>query len=100
MKIIFSREAIEDLVAIGEYITALNPRRALQIVTELEEKSRDLANKPFAFERVQHRSEKEIRRRRSGRYLIFYKIGDGRIDILHILHGAQDYEQILFPEMK
>jgi len=98
MKIIFAREAIEDLVAIGEYIAASNPKRAADVIANLEEKSFDLANTPFAFERVPHNSMREIRRRRSGRYLIFYEIGQDRIEILHILHGTQDYERILFPE--
>jgi toxin ParE1/3/4 len=31
-------------------------------------------------------------------YLIFYRIEDERIDIVHILHDARDYEPLLFPE--
>lgn len=33
-----------------------------------------------------------------GRYLIFYRVEDETVQILHILHGAMDYEAILFPE--
>ncbi|MGI2034986.1 type II toxin-antitoxin system RelE/ParE family toxin [Rhizobium panacihumi] len=98
MKIIFAREAIEDLVAIGEYIAESNPQRAASFVTDLEEKSLDLANRPFAFARLARPSAREIRRRRSGKYLIFYEVGEERIEILHILHGARDYDRILFPE--
>jgi plasmid stabilization system protein ParE len=29
--------------------------------------------------------------------LIFYRVGEDQVDILHILNGAQDYEAILFP---
>jgi toxin ParE1/3/4 len=39
-----------------------------------------------------------IRRRPHGDYLIFYRIGVDTIDIVHILHGAQNYELILFRE--
>lgn len=98
MKIIFAREAIEDLVAIGEYIAVSNPQRAASLVTELEEQSLDLAKTPFAFARVPHNSMREIRKRRSGQYLIFYEIAGNRIEVLHILHGARDYERILFPD--
>lgn len=98
MKIIFAREAIEDLVAVGEYIAASNPKGAASVIAELEEKSLDLARTPYAFERLHHGADREIRRRRSGNYLIFYEIGKDRIEILHILHGARDYERILFPE--
>lgn len=96
MQIIFAREAIEDLVAIGEYIAASNPKRAASFVTELEEKSLDLANNPFAFERMPHSSGRDIRRRPFGNHLIIYEVGNNRIDILHILHGAQDYQRIVF----
>jgi len=30
--------------------------------------------------------------------LIFYRIATDAIEILHILHGARDYEEILFPD--
>jgi plasmid stabilization system protein ParE len=32
------------------------------------------------------------------RALIFSRISDDRIEVLHVLHGARDYESILFPE--
>jgi toxin ParE1/3/4 len=31
-----------------------------------------------------------IRRRPHGNYLIFYRIGVDRIEVVHVLHGAQD----------
>jgi hypothetical protein len=33
-----------------------------------------------------------------GRYLIFYSIVDGALEINHIVHGARDYIRLLFPE--
>jgi plasmid stabilization system protein ParE len=39
-----------------------------------------------------------IRRRPWGNYLIFYRVGDDSVQILHVLHGARDYEKILFPD--
>lgn len=32
-----------------------------------------------------------------GRYLIFYRVGKDRTEIIHVLNGAMDYEPILFP---
>jgi len=98
MKVFLAREAIEDLVAIGEYIAASNPERSLSFVDELREKCFDLADKPLAFQPVPHRSSGDIRKRPFGRYLIFYKVAVHQIEILHIIHGAQDYEKILFPD--
>ena len=39
-----------------------------------------------------------IRRRIYGRYLIFYRVEEDTVQIVHVLHGAMDYEAILFPE--
>jgi len=44
------------------------------------------------------RSDSGIRRRVYGRYLIFYRIEEDTVQIVHILHGAMDYEAILFPK--
>jgi len=29
---------------------------------------------------------------------IFYRIGRETVDVIHVLHGAMDYEPLLFPE--
>jgi toxin ParE1/3/4 len=39
-----------------------------------------------------------IRRRPFGNYLIFYRVGAEAIEVVHVLHGARDYEALLFPE--
>lgn len=31
-----------------------------------------------------------------GNYLIFFRVSDEAVDVLHILHGARDYEKLLF----
>jgi plasmid stabilization system protein ParE len=38
-----------------------------------------------------------VRRRIHGNYLIFYSVRGVDIFVLHVLHGAMDYESILFP---
>jgi hypothetical protein len=49
-----------------------------------------------AFPAVPHRRNKDIRRRVHGNYLIFYRIGAEQVDVMHVIHGAQDYEAWLF----
>ena len=39
-----------------------------------------------------------VRRRIYENYLIFYRVTETRVEILHILNGAQDHETILFPQ--
>ncbi len=45
--------------------------------------------------RLEHRG---IRRRGYGAYLIFYRIQDETVQVLHVAHGARDYIRVLFPE--
>jgi plasmid stabilization system protein ParE len=39
-----------------------------------------------------------IRRCVHADYLIFYRVGAELVEVIHILHGAQDYEPLLFPK--
>jgi toxin ParE1/3/4 len=87
-----------DLEAIGDYIARHNPVRALSFVRELYLRCLDIADMPEAWPVVPRYEHHGIRRRVHGRYLIFYRVGAGRITILHILNGAMDVEAILFPD--
>jgi toxin ParE1/3/4 len=53
---------------------------------------------PRAFPLLPRWEEQGIRRRPYGDYLIFYRVNANVIDVLHILHGARDFEAILFAE--
>jgi len=39
-----------------------------------------------------------IRRVVHGNYLIFYRVNTESIEVIHILHGAMNFDAILFPE--
>ncbi len=88
MKVIIAREAIEDLVIIGEYIAKSSPARSDSFVEELYEKCFALSDAPYAFERLAQRLDREIRKRPHGRYLILYEARANRIEVLRIFHGA------------
>lgn len=57
-----------------------------------------LAAMPRSFPLLPNWEERGVRRRPHGDYLIFYRIAGDTVEILHILHGARDYEAILFPD--
>ena len=86
-----------DLEAIGDYIAQDNPVRALSFVRELSRSCLELADMPEAWPIVPRYERHGVRRRVHGRYLIFYRVAEGRITILHVLSGAMDVEAILFP---
>ena len=98
MKVVLTDEALADLEAIIDFIGADNPQRARSFAAELLGKARDLATMPSAFPLVPRYSNRGIRQRKHGRYLIFYRVEQDRVTIIHILHSARDYEALLFPD--
>jgi toxin ParE1/3/4 len=98
VKVIFSDESRSDLVRIGDYIAKDSPRRALEFVRKLRKQAEKLEHLPLAFPLAPRFEDAGIRRRVYRDYLIFYQVEADHIYVVHILHGAQDYESILFPE--
>lgn len=98
MKVVFSSQARAGLREIALFIARDNKTRALSFVQELQEKAQQLGDTPRAFPLVPRYEHRGIRRRPHGDYLIFYRVEDDRVAIVHILHGARDYEPLIFPE--
>ena len=98
MMVEFSDEAEGDLERIADYIAKDSPRRALTFIQELRGKCEALAATPQGFPLVPRYEQHGIRRRVHGNYLIFYRIEDERVVIIHVLQGARDYTTILFED--
>jgi toxin ParE1/3/4 len=94
----FSDEAVGDLEQIADSITRDNPRRALSFVREFRSKCEDLVDSPNGFALVPRYEHQGIRRRVHGNYLIFYRVENAKVIIVHVLHGATDYGAILLGE--
>ena len=87
-----------DLEAIGDWIARDSPSRAITFVAELHDACMTLARLPEGCALVPRYESAGIRRRVYGNYLIFYRVNVSTVEVLHILHGARDYEQIIFPD--
>ena len=74
--------------------------RAVTFVQELRKDCARFTALPKRHPLLPRYRSSGIRRRVYGRYLIFYRIQEDTVQIIHILHGAMDYEAILFPETK
>lgn len=97
MIVVITRKAEADLEEIGDWIAEDNPLRAIIFVQALRANCLALADIPFGFPLVPRYERSGIRRRPYRDYLIFYRISNEAIEVLHVLHAAQDYERILFP---
>ena len=95
MRVALSTGAASDLERIADYIAKDDPRRALSLVQELRGKCENLVDVPLGFPLVPRYERHGVRRRVHGNYLIFYRVDEEDIVIIHILHGAMDYAAIL-----
>lgn len=97
MIVVITEQAEADLEEIGEHIAEESPTRAVSFVEELREACEGLSEMSKRFPLVPRYEHAGVRRRVHGNYLIFYRIGNETVDVIHVLHGAMDYEPLLFP---
>lgn len=98
MRVIVTAHAATDLESIADHIAGQNPARAESFIGELEDACLSLADAAKAYPLVPFYEKTGIRRRVFGNYLIFFQLSPEAVEILRILHGAMDYETILFPQ--
>ena len=97
MRVVVTAKAKADLLAIGSFIEAHNPELAVSYTQELLDRCEALAdNTPRAYLLVARYERFGIRRGVHGNYLIFYRLQQELIEVIHILQGVRDMEALLF----
>lgn len=96
LKVIFSEKAERDLEEIADWIARDNPERARTFVAELVKAAKSIGRAPRAYPFVDKGRDPHLRRRVHRNYLIFFDIGLEAVEVLHVVHGARDYAQIVF----
>src|SRR4051794_11029266 len=93
-----TRAAQADLREIKEYIIEHGtPRAAERWVHTLRQGCQRVANTP-GMGRPREDLHPGLRSLAVGNYLICYRQESGRVDIVHILHGARDLERLFREE--
>jgi toxin ParE1/3/4 len=98
MKLVLTDEAREDLADIGNWVARDNPARAVTFIDEIEAYCLRVAAAPLSYPLLPGYESRKLRRAIYGNYLIIYRIDPSAIVMIRILHGARDYESILFPD--
>ena len=99
MKVIFAPSAKIDIRRIGERIRSeSSPERAARFVRELMDHCDTLADMPRRYPLVPRYEHWGMRRSVYRDYLIFYRVREQMVEIAHVIHGAMDYESLLFPD--
>lgn len=97
MRVLVTDAAWDDMLGIARTIGRDNPRRATTFLDELYDACRDIGEFPLAHAPLPDRPAAGIRRKVHGNYLILYRLRTDTVEILRLVHGARDYEQLLFP---
>jgi len=96
VKLVFTDEARADR-RIGDHIAKDSARRTLSFVAEIEARCRVPAT-PLAYPLVPRYEVSGIRRLVHGNYLVFYRVEEDAVTIIHVLDGAMNCEPLLFAE--
>jgi toxin ParE1/3/4 len=87
-------KAVDDLRAIGDFVAADNPARAVSFVDELLEVCARMAERPASSRRRDDLAE-GLRQAIHGRYLVFFTATEQGVVIERVLHGARRLEDLL-----
>lgn len=94
MRLGFTPRAEQDLEAIGDYIAADNPGRALTFLRELRAQCWKIASNPSGY-RLRPELGTGLRSCPYGNYVVFFAAGRNEIVIVRILHGARDIPAVI-----
>ena len=93
MSVVFRKQALADLNAIGDYIAADNPERACSFIESIKERCIKIGENPTAA-RLRSEWGPQIRAIVFGNYLIIYRKEEDEVLILRVIHGARDIDQL------
>ena len=90
MKLIYTHEAVKDLIRLREFIESKNPQAAERIANELMRGIRQLKSFPFMGVQVEEAPNPEmIRDLIIGKYIARYQVSLNDIFILRIWHHKE-----------
>ena len=90
MRVHWTDTAVEHLRAIHEYIARDSPQYALRIVDRLTRRSQQIGAFPMSGRVVPEFELEQIREVLEGPYRIIYYIKPDQVDVLAVVHAAQE----------
>ena len=88
MRMVWTESAVADIDRIHTYIAERNPRAAVTVTDTIEATAARLGRFPYSAAMT---DEPGTRMAPAGRYpyVIFYTVTDDEVQILRVMHGAQ-----------
>ncbi len=91
MKVCWTDTAIDCLTAIHDYIAKNSKLYAKRLVDRLTRRSQQIRDFPLSGRIVPEFEVEQIREVMEGSYRIIYCIKPDQIDVLAVVHGAQEF---------
>ena len=88
-RLIWSHASLRDLSAIEDFIGADNPRAALRIGRAIRDRAEQLRRFPASGPSLE--GEFRSLKVRDAPYVLVYRIGERRIEILRVRHAREDW---------
>ena len=98
MRLRWSRQARDDLLEIGRYISRDNPVAARRWVERLRQRARQAAELPLAGRVVPEYSLPNLREVLVRSYRIIYLVGENAIELLTVFEGHHLFSPKALPE--
>ena len=89
MKVFYTDEALNDLAAIADWLTAHYPTIAPLVERRIRRVVAHIARWPVSARRASHRPDVRVVPLGRYPYKIFYRVMDDTVEILHIHHVAR-----------
>ena len=95
-RLLFRPLAETDLKDIWDYIATDSPERGEKLIRDIYARLGTISHNPY-IGKARPEIEQDLRSFPVGRYIVFYfPLSDG-IDVIRILHGSRDIENIDIP---
>ncbi len=96
MKVVITDAAYASLQQISDFIYEHNPVRAISFINEIIDCCLALADTHKIYPLVPRYEQVGIRRCVYRDYLIFYRTAKDYVEIINILHGSRNYDDLLW----
>lgn len=89
MKVHWTESAIQDLIAVYDYIFQDSPHYAQKMVDRLTRRSQQIADFPLSGRRVPEYRRDDLREVIESPYRVIYRVRPEQVDIVAVIHGAR-----------
>lgn len=95
MRAVLTEAALADLAGIARHIGRDSIPAARRFTDALRQRALAIARNPRLYPLAEGLEALGIRRRLYRDYLILYREAEGRVEILHVVHGSRDWAGLL-----